>query len=249
MTCLIRLDSSLVSSQLSHDFTIEYSNPIIIDDEWEAALIKCNLWYSWYNISDEFNNNTLRYNNGVGWKDVTITNGQYTITQLNDYLHVVMKANGDYTVVGGVDTFNINLLPNFSTLKVIIQISNSYQLDLTVSDLYLLLGFQSIVVTTSQEGYKTANINRDINSIQIHSDLVEGSFENAVNSNILYSFVPNQPPGSNVEVIPQPSLIYLPLRKKNLIDRIRVYLTDNLNRTINVNGEPVSVLIHLRQKR
>lgn len=248
MSLLIRLDSTMVPTQTSHNFMIQYLRPIQINETWEMALIKTNLWYSWYNVSVEYNNNIIRYNNGALWRsNITIPNGQYTITQLNDYLHSIMKTNGDYTVVGGIDTFDINILPNFSTLHVDIVITNSYKLDLTLSDFNLLLGFTQIIVSSTQEGANVANINRDINSIQLHCNVAAGSYENTIDSNILYSFVPNSPPGSNIEVNPQPKLIYLPLRRRDIINEISIYFTDNLNRPLNLNGEPVSVLLHFRK--
>ncbi len=37
---------------------------------------------------------------------------------INDYLHTVMKANGDYTVVGGEDVFDVNIVPNVGTMTL-----------------------------------------------------------------------------------------------------------------------------------
>jgi len=100
----------------------------VLDGIHELGLIKCNLWYSFFNISDDFNNRIIRYtNNTAQTRTVTFPSGNYTILQLNTYLSGVMVSNGD--------TASIIIEPNYSTLKVKITISNGYSLDLTASNL------------------------------------------------------------------------------------------------------------------
>lgn len=58
---LILLDSTTLQGSFTTD---DFQVPIdidISDCRYEIALVKLNLWYSWYNISTDFGNNTLRY--------------------------------------------------------------------------------------------------------------------------------------------------------------------------------------------
>ena len=89
---LITLDSSTINNQNSDDFTVDFSSPLkVIDGIHEIGLIKCNLWYSFFNVSDDFNNRIIRYtNNAAQIRTVTIPSGNYTITQLNTYLSASM---------------------------------------------------------------------------------------------------------------------------------------------------------------
>ncbi len=246
---LLTLDSSNLN-QRSHDFTIEYYDPINVKDGYELALIKSNLWYSYYNVSSALLNNTFQYTNNVAQvRTVTIPNGNYTIIQLNNYIHSIMKLNGDYTVVGGVDTYDINITPNYSTLKTTIALSNGYSINLTTSQFSLLLGWSMAIYNFngSQDGQNTANINNGVNSLLIHCDIIRESYQNNIQSDVLYSFVPDQPPGSNLEVYPKNELIYLPIKYEQIY-KIRMYITDQLNRPIDLNNEPVTYLIHIKKK-
>lgn len=68
----------------------------------KTAVISCSLFYSWFNVTDAFNNRTyqLIHPTSVGTTTLTITmpNGYYTISQLNTYLQSQLIANGLYLV-------------------------------------------------------------------------------------------------------------------------------------------------------
>ena len=112
------------------------------------------------------------------------------MTDINDFLQQKMKSDGNYTVVNGVDVFDISITPNYTTLRAVVTVSNNYQLDFTTSNLRSLLGFASIIVSTSQSGSSQVDITRGVNSLVIKSDLVKNSYDNGVASDILYSFSP-----------------------------------------------------------
>lgn len=253
MSILLNIDSStLGQSTFSDNIRVTFGQALEIPGEWECALLQAKLWYSWYNISAEKANNILRYSTDSGgtWKTVTIPDGQYEIYQINDYFHSIMKENGDSFINGfGQEDYNISIEPNFSTLRVQVNIiaGSNFQLDLTQSLIYLLLGFTSIVVTTSQSGANLANINDDINSLSIETDIVAGAYTNAYTSGILYTFVPETAPGTNIYInIMSP--IYIPISSQRL-QSINMIIKDNLGRRINLNGQPTTYLLHLRKMR
>ena len=250
---LIKMDSSL-TDQAGEDFEITFGGGLKLDPkkEYEIALLKASIWYSYYNVSSTYSNNTLRYSadGGSTFNNVVFDNGIYGIGDLNRVLNEKMKANGDYSVVNGVDTFNISILPNFQTLKVKVTVSNNYQLDLTTSSLRELLGFSSTIVTTTQEGTELADITRGVSSLVLKLSIVSGnsSFSNGTASNIIFSFVPNVSPGS-INSIDVPYPIYVDINTRNYIDHMRFNLVDNQDRPVYLNGEHVFLLFDLREKK
>lgn len=252
MSIFLSLDSSGQNNDPSNDFTINFDRGINLSDgQYELALIRANLWYSWANISATKQNNTLRYYstyNIPGWRPlITFPDGQYTIDDINNYLKTKMTENNDYiTNPSGERVFPITIEPNYSTLKTDITITPSFQLDLTTSTLNLLLGWTQQIVTISGAGDRLANINDSINSLVIHCSLIASSYKNGVNSDYLWTFVPNTPPGSNIDVEVK-NLIYLPIFEPYQITRIRIYITDQLGRPLDFRGEPVTYLIHIRR--
>ena len=99
----------------------------------EIALDKATMTYSWHNISDQYQNNQIKYSpdGGTSWETVKFVDGMYTYSDLNDYLHQYMKQKGHKTTDAKKDdVYYINLTFVSSTYKILIQIDNSYQLDL-----------------------------------------------------------------------------------------------------------------------
>lgn len=252
MSIFLSLDSSGQTLNPPNDFTISFSRPIDVSDgQYEIALVRSNLWYSWSNVSAAKGNNKIRYYstyNIIGWRPmITLPDGQYTIADINSFLVNAMTDNGDYiTSPSGVKQYPITISPNYSTLKVDIAILPSFQLDFTVSTLCILLGWTQQIVTTSGTGSTLANINDSINSLLIHCSLVASSYKNGIQGDIIWSFIPNTPPGSNIDVEVK-NLIYLPIYEPAQISNIRMSITDQLNRTIDFKGEPVTYLLHIRR--
>jgi hypothetical protein len=90
----------------SNNSTYSYKFPISarFRDGDEVALSSANLFYSWFNISVDNNNNSFSYlwptGSGTVTVDVNIPNGFYTAEDLNAYLQSVMVANSHYLIDG-----------------------------------------------------------------------------------------------------------------------------------------------------
>lgn len=246
MTYLLTVSSSdRESNQTTSDFSISFNPPLRIAGNWSMALEQASIWYSWYNISSDYGNQTFRYYNGTVWKNITITAGLYTIEDLNNLIQTSMLANGDYTVVSGVNVFDISLVPNFNTFKLRIVLSGGYQVDLTVGNIYQLFGFTQIIVTTTQEGLNNVNITNNIDRVLIHCDVITGSYQGGRSSDVMYSFSADGEPSSLLQIKPN-RLLYLPINQSGYLYRMRIRITDQLDRVINLNGEEVSLSLYLK---
>lgn len=234
----------------THDFTINFSRAIDLSDGlWAIALQKIDYCFAWFNIEASYNNNTFSYSNGVVYRTVTLPDGNYTVDLINDYLHEVMLANGDYTIdpVTGAPVYSISITPNYPTLKTKISIAGGYMVDFTGSSKFReLLGFPAVVVAATALGTEHANIDRDVESLHLHCDLVTNSYNNATNNDLLYTLVPNGFPGSILKEEPH-ERIFLPIKGATHVNRIRIYFTDQRNRSISFHGEPVAVTIVIRK--
>jgi hypothetical protein len=176
---------------------------------------------------------------------VTFPNGNYQVTDINTYLHTVMKDNGDFNVVSGEDVFSINLLPNEVTIKVDITLTNSYQIDLSISKFNELIGFNSAIYNTTTSSQNRVDITRGVNNLLIHCSLVSNSYSNDKSSDVLYSFVPNTSRGSAIHVEPNIP-IFVPMRVTNQLTELTIRITDQQDRVIDFNGESVSLFLIIR---
>jgi hypothetical protein len=84
-----------------------------------------------------------------------------------------------------------------------------------------------------------------INSIQVNSDIITGSYVNGSSKPIIYSFFPNVSPGYKIIENPK-NLVYLPLTLAT-INRLETLLTDQDGNQLNLRGEQLNVRFHIRE--
>jgi hypothetical protein len=252
MSYLIKIDSSTLTGVNSANYSTNFSTTLKLDGKYEIALVRANIWYSWYNISSEYNNTVFKYStpNIFNYKSIIIPSGNYSIEDLNFYIQSQLEKNGDWDSVN--QKHYITISPNYNTGKVEITVSNNYVITLMDNDLNITLGFEKLILVNNLgpaekvfTGSKVADITNGINSIMIHCDLVVDSFENGVSGDVVWSFTPNSAPSTNLDIEPL-QRIYLPIKTNN-IQKITMKITDQKNRVLNLNGEPTTYLLHLKK--
>jgi hypothetical protein len=246
---LLKFDSSSLPNSNPSDFTIHYNHfPLNRDSDYSLAVVSANIWYSWFNVSSANGNNTFRYNNGTAWSQTqTIPDGMYSISHINQYVQGRITALGDTSA-------NISILANYTTLKCDITCHNNYELDLQASQstLHNILGFDSQVLSSTGgleilfSSENTVDITNGITSLSLHCSIVGGSYENSQSSDVIYSFSPNVSPGSLIQLHPN-QLLYLPVVPKDSIQDVRFRLTDQSGKSIDLNGEHVNFILHMKK--
>lgn len=226
----------------SEDFTTSFNPPLQLDikKSYEISLINAQIWYSWHNITSD--NNKIFYSpDGVVPRLLTIPPGSYNIEDLNNEIKYLIEQKGD-------NKDNFSLTPNYNTLKSKIEIKNNYVVDFRVpNSIGDVLGFGSTFLGRNGIHHSKNVVNiTNINSLQIHCSLVDGSYINGVSSDLLYTISPNVPPGYLIQVEPKQN-VYVPIKNLSQIDSIRFSIKDQDNNFVNMNNERVTYYIHLRE--
>ena len=203
----------------------------------EIALDKVTMTYSWHNISEQYQNNQIKYSpdGGTSWKTVTFVDGMYTYSELNDYLHQYMKKKGHKTTDDKTgDNYHINLTFVLSTYRILIQIDNNYQLDLRNTKFEELTGFTEKIVNKIEYD-DLPNITNSIDMIYINTDAITNSILNGVNSNTL-AVIPTDNLTRSFPFTFEPRrLLFNEVLQLN-ISQMRFYITDSLGRPIGLNN-------------
>jgi len=244
---LLKLDSSKLTNQKSHNFTINYTPPIQLDEtkNYEISLLKAWIWYSWFNISQAKGNNILRYSHdgGTTFTQVILPDGNYDINGIDAYMKAQMKINNHWDSVN--EDYFINLIPNYNTGKLRVEIANNYQFDMSQSTIYNLLGFNSEIVTSTVEGSRNVDITGGVSSLSIHCSLVNNSYNNDIKGDVIQSFSPDKAVSSQL-YIEDNNPVYIPLEHRR-IHEINMYLTDQNNQIVDLNNEITNYLLHIRE--
>jgi len=117
MRTLVLNYSNLVQDGQNNKFVYRFPNSVQFKDNY-IAFASCSIYYSWFNITSEYQNNIFSYNwiDGAGVATtytITIPNGLYEIETLNQLLQFTMIQNGHYLVNGsGENVYYAEFLVN-----------------------------------------------------------------------------------------------------------------------------------------
>ena len=231
------------------DFTIKYTNPIILDQnrQYEIGLNRIiSMSFTWFNITSELNNQKIRFSSdsGANWKELVFNPGVWNYIDFNTFLKDNTK-----TGTASNPVYPISLEFDDTIFRTIITLAQNYQLDLTKSDFNDLIGFNKKILTSSENvGDHIPNLSQDREILNIHCDLISESLVDADETDIIYSF-------STSTLTPSYSFTQEPRRvqfnpvNKNMIKKIRIYITDGKRRIIDLNHSDTSFSLILREKK
>lgn len=226
----------------SHDFTVRFNPTLEFDKnrDYYLALDSITMAYSWYNVSSDYNNNTLSYSQDSGktWHTLTFPNGNYSYDELNSYLQREIKSNGHTE-----DGITIKFVP--SLFKVLLAMKSGFQLDLRNGDFGKLLGFEKIYTATGY-GPKLPDITRSVDNVFIHTNIISDSVVSSNQSDVVYRFsMDNLPLSYPFHIEPRRALF----NKINtsIIKDLRIYITDEFNRPLNLNNIPISLILIVKE--
>ena len=189
--------------------------------------------YSWYNIASSFRNTKIRYRKTVGsdtsFKNIEFPNGMYSYSDIDAYLkNTTGKDGNDYP-------FSV-MFDFLSLFRTIITIQPSYELDLSVSDFNLILGFEKKFLTSgSNISDHIPDLTRSVDMICIHTDLTSRSLTDE-SKDVLFCFsIIAQGIRRSFPFTLEPRRLKFSPINKNSIDSIRIYITDSYNPPIDLN--------------
>ena len=117
MRTLVLNYSNLVQDGQNNKFVYRFPNSVQFKDNY-IAFASCSIYYSWFNITSQYQNNIFSYNwiNGAGVATtytINVPDGLYEIATLNQLLQFTMIQNGHYLVNGsGENVYYAEFLVN-----------------------------------------------------------------------------------------------------------------------------------------
>ena len=118
--------------------------------------------------------------------------GSYSISDIQDYFEYIFKKHSE-----NVDDPSIKIYVNKIENRVTFEIKNGYFLELLTPETMKLLGSAESKITKEKNGENVPHL-EIVELVLIHCNLVNDNYQQ--NSQILYTFVPNKPFGSLLEI-------------------------------------------------
>ena len=231
------------------DFQIKYTNPIILDPnkQYEVGLNRIiSMSFTWFNVTKELNNQTIRYSsdNGSNWVTFHLPPGVWNYKDFDDFLKSKTSTGTQNNPI-----YPITLEFDDTIFRTIISLAQNYQLDLTQGNFHDLIGFNKKILTNSENiSDNIPNLSQDREILNIHCDLISESLVDGDETDIIYSF-------STSTLTPSFSFTQEPLRvqynsiNKNTINKIRIYITDGKRRIIDLNHSDTAFSLILRERK
>jgi hypothetical protein len=224
------------------DFEVIFNPPLELDNnkQYQIALLDLETYYSFPNV-DEKNNQFNYRETKSGYnplKTINIPTGAHEIDSVMSEINKQLIANGDEGAISL--TFSQNTMLTTMTIKP------GYEVDFEYNNtIGKMFGFTK---PKYEEGVfqseKIINI-LSVNSIFIHLDLISGSYVNGIPKQVIYSFFPKISPGGKIIQTPN-KLAYFPVTRKT-INSIRIQITDQNNKLLNLRGEDITIRFHIKE--
>ena len=192
-----------------------------------VALSNLSIYYTWKNIKISYKNNKFKISAPTWSDEFELPDGSYSMADIQDYFEYILKKHSE-----SVDDLPIEILVSRNENRISFKIKNGYYLELLTPETMKLLGSTESKITGEKNGENVPHL-EIAELVLINFNIVDNSYQQ--NSRILYTFAPNKPFGSLLEISP-PSHIFLKTFNSEFRE-IKVWFTDQNNNPLEVEDK------------
>ena len=164
-----------------------------------VALSNLSIYYTWKNVKSSHKNNSFKISAPAWSEEFNLPDGSYSISDIQDYFEYILKKHNE-----GVDNPAIKIYVNKIENRVAFKIKKGYYLELLTPETMKLLGSTESKITKDKNGESVPHL-EIVELVLIHCSLVNNNYQQT--SRILYTFVPNKPFGSSLEISPPNDIV------------------------------------------
>ena len=198
-----------------------------------VALSNLSIYYTWRNTKSSYKNNKFKISAPTWSDEFELPDGSNSISDNQDYFEYILKKHSE-----SVDDPPIEIFVSKNKNRIIFKIKNGYYLEFLSLETMKLLGSTKSKITGEKNGKNVPHL-EVVELVLIHCNIVDNTCQQ--NSRILYTFVPNKPFGSLLEISP-PNHIFLKTFSSQF-QEIKVWFTDQNNNPLEVEDKISITLI------
>ena len=158
------------------------------------ALSNLSIYYTWKNIKSSYNNNKFKIS-APTWNDkFELPDGSYSVSDIQDYFEYILKKHGE-----NIDNPSVKIYVNKIENRITFKIKNGYSIELLTPETMKLLRSTEIKITKDKNGKNVRHLEITEKEL-VQCNIVDNEYQQ--DSRILYTFVPNKPLGSLLEISP-----------------------------------------------
>ena len=153
-----------------------------------------------------------------------LPNGSYSVSDIQDYFEYNLEKHGE-----DIDEASVQILVNKIENKITFKVKKGYSLELLTPETMKLLESTKNKIIKDKNGENVPHLEiTDV--LLIHCDIVNNDYQQ--DSRVLYTFVPNKPFGSLLEISPTNHIFLKTFNSE--YDEIKVWFTDQNNKPLEI---------------
>ena len=135
------------------------------------ALANLSIYYTWKNITSEYNNNKFKISAPTWNETFDLPDGSYSIADIQDYFEFIIKKHETLT-----ENPPIQIYPNKIKNRIVFKIKTSYKLELLTPERMISLGSAKKVVDKDQNGENIPKL-ESVEVVLVYCNLVKNDYQ------------------------------------------------------------------------
>ena len=153
-----------------------------------------NIYYIWKIIKSSYDSNKFKISPST-WNDkFELPDVLYSVSDIHDYFQYILKKHWE-----NIDNPSVRLYLNKTDNRITFKIKTGYYLKLLTPETIKLLGSTENKITKDKNGENVPHL-EITEVVLVHCNIVNNDYQQ--DSRVLYTFVPNKPFGSLLEISP-----------------------------------------------
>ena len=182
-TILINTENCKASEP--HKFRLNLTGKLIFKNpNKNIALASLSMYYTWKNIKSQYNNNLFKISTPTWNETFDLTDGSYSITDIQDYFEFIIKNHETLTEDPAIKVY-CNTIKN----RIISKIKSGYKLEMLTPETMSLLGTTKKVVDQNKNVENIQNL-ESVEAVLVHCNLDKNNYQ--LTSKVLLTFIPNK---------------------------------------------------------
>ena len=190
-------DAQILVLKLTDKLDLRRSEKII-------ALSNLSIYYTWKNIKSSYNDNKFKISAPRWNGKFDLPGGWYSVSDIQDYLEYILKKHRENN-----DNPSVKIYVNKIENRITFRIKNGYSLKLLTPEAMKLLGSTENKIIQDKNGENVPHL-KITEEVLVHCNIVNNDYQQ--DSRVLYTFVPNKPFGSLLEIFSNKSYFFKNIR-------------------------------------
>ena len=193
-------------------------------DKKVVAISNLSIYYTWKNIKDTYNNNKFKISAPTWNEEFKLPDGSYSVSDIQDYFEYIMKKLSE-----DIDKPSVMIYVNKIENRVTFKIKSGYSLELLSPETMKSLGSTENKITKDKNGENAPRL-EITEVVLVLCNIVNNDYQQ--DSRVLYTFVPNKPFGSLLEISPTNHIFLKTFNSE--YDEIIVWFTDQNSKPLEI---------------